>query len=1224
MGQLAVVAVVAVAVAAVFILTKPKGPQTAAPHLGDLKVTDSAYGKAIPILRGMGRVGGNIIQASEMREIAHKEKIKGGKGGGGGGTTTTYTAEVDFLLMIGEGPIEKILRIWADGKIIYDATSLDSIVKKAGLVFRFYAGTEDQLPDPLVEDLVGVDLAPAYRGLCYIVFDKFQLKDFGNRIPQMTVEYAESASPVNYFRPLTGETFTPSSNTEMAINTKTRKGYLIHRILPFAGTLRDTMLVEFDIDSMKVTRSRPFEDVIHPGMNISPTEIDGAPSYMSIGQADGRLYFYVKNSASNAGPSYAIVDPVTMQQGGVNAPVWSIASSYDFLSATRWRLADVAPADGALEFSVDRSTMLQVETFTALGEPAIFNIFLGVYPSFCVTRQLSDYAYQIAELSSGVMGFGTAEPFDHIGISSDIWATLLATPGAVYSNSAEVWMVVGGDRSQAFPEGDPFPEKDIHIGKLTLSPDAPLPATFPFVDFFTTYWSLAFTDVDPLAVCWGALRNVVYVPADNTIVLFLTTYRAFATPVAGPDLSTVKYWAVKWSPSGVIWAKESPQFSIAAGTTNNGNHSSVQQNPHALTDTYSFLSAPTTIVTLNMISGAVSLYDFPEAGTMASGSNAVQWYDAEQDAIIGRTNTNNVVKFYLNRSAGDGVSVASIVSQLCRRANLSDADFDVSAITGDDYMVRGFQATKTSTCRANIEPLEMAFTFYSVESDYVLKFLPKGSDSLVTIPEEMLIPNTQTGQQLDERRIQETELPCHVGITFMDETRDYNTNTAIFQRPYRPTPAMLSSNRVEVELPIVSDFQKMKRLAQKQLYSLWQERSTYSQRVPWNYMWLDPGDELTVELDDGTTLLQRIEKATLGADLQFEMTCVSSDAATYVSTVEGEGGNGVIRMTFPQALTSRLFILDMPLLLDTHNPAAGLSMDYYFMAGYGPTGWRGAILCKSQDNITWAELTDTVNEASYGTLSTVLPDNLDPFSTDYTTTMRVYMTTGADQIQSVTYEQMMAGANAAAVVRYDGTVEVVQWQNATVQSDGSFILDTLLRGRRGTDVYCGGHNDVELFIVLDPVDAIAQAISFSEVGTPKYFRAVTIGTQFEDAATTTITSQGTDLKPYMPRQFTATANAGDIDFTWVRRTRLGGELGDLTGDVPLSEATEAYELEIFDAPGGTLVRTFTGMTTPAKTYLAADIATDFGTMPTEITFKIYQMSALVGRGLSRELTVEVL
>lgn len=1223
MGQLAVVAVVAVAVAAVFVLTKPKGPQTSSPHLGDLKVTDSAYGKAIPILRGMGRVGGNIIQSTDLREIAHKEKIKGGKGGGSGGTTTTYTAEVDFLLMIGEGEVEKILRIWGDGKIIYDATTIDSIVKKAGLVFRFYKGTEDQLPDPLVEDMVGVDMAPAYRGLSYLVFEKFQLADYGNRIPQITVEYAESASPVNYFRPLTGTAFSPvGSGSEMAIDTKTRKGYEIRRVSPFFGTLRDTMLVEYDIDTMKVTRSRPFEDVINQDMGIDPTEIDGAPSYMSVGQADGRLYFYVKNSNLDAGPSYAIVDPVTMQQGGVSAPVWAISASYDFSSSTRWRLTDLEP-DGALEFSTDRSTLIQLETFTDLGEPTIFNVFLGVHPSFCVTRQLNDYAYQVAACSSGVMGFGM-EPIDEIGVSPDIWATLLGTTGAVYSNYGEVWMAVGGDRSQSFPEADPFPKKDIHIGKLTLNPNSPLQATFEFVDFFASYWSLAYDDVDPLAVCWGAMRNIVYVPADNTLVLFLTTYRAFATPAAGPDLSTVKHWAVKWNTGGVIWSVETPEFSISAGTSGNGNHSSVSENPHALTDTFSFLSAPTTVVTINMISGAVGTISFPEAGNMATGASAVQWYDAEQDAIIGRTNTHSVVKFYLNRSQGDGVPVASIVAQLCRRANLSDADFDVSAITGDEYMVRGFQATKTSTCRANIEPLEMAYTFYSVESDYVLKFLPKGSDPLVTIPEEMLIPNTQTGQPLDERRIQETELPCYVGITFMDETRDYNTNTAVFQRPYRPTPAMLSSNRVEVELPIVANFTHMKQIAQKQLYSLWQERSTYSQRVPWNYIWLDPGDELVVELDDGSTLLQRIEKATLGADLQFEMTCVSSDAATYVSTVVGEGGDGVIRMTFPQALTSRLFILDMPLLVDTHNPSAGLSMDYYFMAGYGPTGWRGAILCKSQDNISWVELTDTVNETSYGTLSTVLPDNLDPFSTDYTTTMQVYMTTGADQIQSVTYEQMLAGANAAAVVRYDGTVEVVQWQNATVQPDGSFILDTLLRGRRGTDVYCGGHNDVEMFIVLDPVDLIAKAISFSEVGTPKYFRAVTIGTQFEDAATTTVTSQGTDLKPYMPRHFTATENAGDIDFTWVRRTRLGGELGDLTGDVPLSEDTEAYELEIFDAPGGTLVRTFTGMTTPAKTYTAANIATDFGTMPTAITFKIYQMSALVGRGLSRELTVEVI
>lgn len=47
--------------------------------------------------------------------------------------------------------------------------------------YRFYKGDEEQVPDTLIES--SEKIAPAFRGISYIVFEAFPLADFGNKIP---------------------------------------------------------------------------------------------------------------------------------------------------------------------------------------------------------------------------------------------------------------------------------------------------------------------------------------------------------------------------------------------------------------------------------------------------------------------------------------------------------------------------------------------------------------------------------------------------------------------------------------------------------------------------------------------------------------------------------------------------------------------------------------------------------------------------------------------------------------------------------------------------------------------------------------------------------------------------------------------------------------------------------------------------------------------------------
>jgi len=157
-------------------------PDAQGPRLADLKAQSSEYGRPIPIVYGSVGLGGNVIWAADVIETATVTTS-----GGGWFTpkqsSTSYSYFADFAVLLAEGPCE-VLRIWSgpERRLIYDANLVE------GGVIRTYTGDESQLPDSLIESYLGVGNVPAYRGSCYVVFEKFPLANDGNRIPIIFAE----------------------------------------------------------------------------------------------------------------------------------------------------------------------------------------------------------------------------------------------------------------------------------------------------------------------------------------------------------------------------------------------------------------------------------------------------------------------------------------------------------------------------------------------------------------------------------------------------------------------------------------------------------------------------------------------------------------------------------------------------------------------------------------------------------------------------------------------------------------------------------------------------------------------------------------------------------------------------------------------------------------------------------------------------------------------------
>jgi hypothetical protein len=183
------------------------------PRLDSTKVTLAEYGTHLTDFYGIRRIEGcPMVWADDLREEKKKSKGKAGK-------ATEYKYYGDWAVAVAGHEIEAIRRVWFDNHLVYQLGDIGPIslgsftgqilTGAAGRVLklshgknmRFYLGTDDQVPDPLIEawfedhDDFGADCCSAMRGTAYIVFQDIPLEKFGNRIPTVTVEAVAVKTP---------------------------------------------------------------------------------------------------------------------------------------------------------------------------------------------------------------------------------------------------------------------------------------------------------------------------------------------------------------------------------------------------------------------------------------------------------------------------------------------------------------------------------------------------------------------------------------------------------------------------------------------------------------------------------------------------------------------------------------------------------------------------------------------------------------------------------------------------------------------------------------------------------------------------------------------------------------------------------------------------------------------------------------------------------------------
>jgi len=631
-------------------------------------------------------------------------------------------------------------------------------------------------------------------------------------------------------------------------------------------------------------------------------------------------------------------------------------------------------------------------------------------------------------------------------------------------------------------------------------------------------------------------------------------------------------------------------------------------------------------VLLNLADGTFTTQTWTlQLNATTPANNDMAWDSVSQSLICCLSDGATYTRLFFGRALGAPVELGDIVTELAGRVGLASDDLDVSELTD---MVQGFTIARQMTAAQAIQPLSQAFFFDAVESDYLAKFKKRPQAKSQNIPEDSLgLVDTQTGQVVKQARQQELEIPATCSVTYIDPANDYQQGSKGRKRPSAPKKTMHSSTNIALQLPVVLTADQAMQIAEVTLYTAWLERDSYSLVAPWDFLTMDPADVVEVDFDDGSSVNMRVSKIDLGADYSMQLTALSEDEVTYASAAAG-GPPSLVPQVVPGPGLTKLVVFDLPLLRDVDSVGASASRVYFAAGPQYVTTWAGCALLESSDGVNFVQVGADVNAMSWGVCKTVLPDNRDPWSWDNATELVVYPTVGAAALENADDVTVLGGANALAIIQASGAAEVVQFGTATHNADGSVTLSHLLRGRRGTDIFCGLHAAGELYVLLSKAALQGITVALTDRGLTRYWKGVGAGMTQASTPTVTMATNARDLMPYSVVHESVTSTGGgspDYDIAWVRRTRLGGEWVDLV-DAPLSEASELYEVDILSGPGGTLKRTLGlggTLSTPAVTYANADIVTDFGSPPAELTIRVYQISAAVGRGMTRETTLEV-
>lgn len=1151
--------------------------------LDSLNISTSTYGISIPRGWGTARYSGNLIWCSPIQETSSTGK-------GATNKTKQYKYLASFAYAFCAGPAEEILKVWADGHLIYDATGTGTVEHNLAIPMNWHNGSEDQLPDPAIEADKGVGQVPAFRGLVYIVGSNVDLNIFGGRLPSISAEIAfkgtSEPTSTDFTAIPSEEQWFPGGSYSMQDIAIDWRRKLAFRTLTDLGHLfsnDDGGLSIVNLTNLTETTSVALNSVL--GTTGSPS---GGPIATGSGQdvyvqfgpygvlGSNKVYIFDKDGLSLVGSAY-----------GTNTVVYTnnIVST-NARGAFSMRVLSVPKTDGGFQ------------DYLVLSSPYVGPLILD--------GATLAYVWGAAFYGSDT---GTAITDYMAPYYSENTTSLVANvvvPGAPGVGSGEVWYV-SAVYSTLYEDVSVF---SVHLIQVN--------AASSFVS--SLFQSTGITPRHVVNViieavfsageytAGMALIRAEYDGANDALILLVKSDTGVERIIAIKPDGTAP-WNYKTT-GGIVGPTSGQSRLTGTSFAWTGAADSDGDNVFVLDTRTGTLTRKTKVDHFISLRGWEA-YDAETGWIILNGTLAFGGMEMQ--------------KIYIAGATGQPQALSVVVADLCRQSGMVNGDFDVTELVDD---VPGFTCQQESA-RKSIEQLAAAYFFDAVEHDDVLTFRKRGRATSANISYTDL-KRVQNGENTIRPVIQpELETPRRVTVRWPDPIKDYQQNATHVTRTQQPstfaTIASIGENVVDLRVTLAR--QDAKNIAMRGLLQAWREREKYTDiQVGPKYLALEPTDTVNLITRSGDVVRVRLTKIEIGANWAVKLSGTVEDERLWAVTAANvDGGDVSSPLPFAGDYIVRAVVgSEFPLLRD-EDDTGGTALRSYTAAGTysGDTsGWRGSTISIAPDDATWATLSSDPNAMRYGLAVNALPAPHSPWLRDDTNTLTVRMVEGADHLETATLLQVMNGANPAALINVrTGEAEIIQYTTVTPLGGGKFALTGLYRGRRGSDWACGSHGAGDIFLLLETDTIVPITRPLGDLGGSGYVRAASPFQPLDSVSSQSVTWAGAAEKPYSPVHIEGSRDgSNNLTLTWVRRSRIGGEWVDGFESVPLGEASEAYQVDILNVTGG-VVRTITGLSSPTATYSAANQTTDGLTPGDPVHVHVYQMSATVARGYPGDATV---
>lgn len=199
--------------------------------------------------------------------------------------------------------------------------------------------------------------------------------------------------------------------------------------------------------------------------------------------------------------------------------------------------------------------------------------------------------------------------------------------------------------------------------------------------------------------------------------------------------------------------------------------------------------------------------------------------------------------------------------------------------------------------------------------------------------------------------------------------------------------------------------------------------------------------------------------------------------------------------------------------------------------------------------------------------------------------------------ESVTDTRLFGGDNTLAVAQPGGGWEILQAGEAELIAPGRYRLSRLLRGQRGTDADMAPMVPTgALVVVLDELLADLP-VAEADLGLPWNWRIGPANRPVSDDSymAQTFTPAAVGLRPFSPvhveQPWRRARVPGDLTIRWIRRDRSLAADNWNAVEIPMTETSEAWQVDILD--GATVLRSLTAAT-PSAVYTSAQQTADWG------------------------------